>query len=165
MSALRGFAATTNTKAPLLCGALLGLGLLSGCTSNLQGDTYSRNEARSVQQLRIAVVEDVRMVVIEGSKSGVGGLAGAAIGGIAGSSVGGGKGSTIAAIAGAVGGGVLGGKAEEAATRVQGVEIVVRYQDSNNLAAVVQQYDPKEDFQPGDVVRVMTVNGTSRVAQ
>lgn len=165
MRVLRRFSATKGIGIALLAGALLGLGLLGGCTSSLQGNSYSRDEARSVQQVRIGVVEDVRMVVIEGSKSGIGGLAGAAIGGIAGSSVGGGKGSKIAAIAGAVGGGVLGGKAEEAATRVQGVEIVVRYQDTNNLAAVVQQYDPKEDFQPGDVVRVMTVNGTTRVAQ
>ena len=165
MSLFHRVSISKSFKAPLLCGVLLGLGVLSGCTSNLQGNTYSRSEARSVQQVRIAVVEDVRMVVIEGSKSPVGGLAGAAIGGIAGSTIGGGKGSKIAAIAGAVGGGVLGAKAEEAATRVQGIEIVVRYQDTNNLAAVVQQYDPKEDIQPGDVVRVMTVNGKTRVAQ
>ena len=76
-----------------------------------------------------------------------------------------GRGSQIAAIAGAVGGGVLGANAEAAATRTQGVEVVVRIQDTNNLIAVVQQFDPKEDFQPGDVVRVMTVNGTTRITQ
>ncbi len=138
---------------------------ISGCMQNLQGSSYSRDEARSVQTVRFATVEDVRMVVIEGTKSGVGGAAGSVVGGMAGSNVGGGSGRTVGAIAGAIAGGMLGGKAEEAATRTQGIEIVVRYQDNNQIVAIVQAHDPKEEFEPGDVVRVMTVRGTTRVAQ
>ena len=138
---------------------------ISGCMQNLQGSSYSRDEARSVQTVRFATVEDVRMVVIEGTKSGVGGAAGSVVGGMAGSNVGGGSGRTVGAIAGAIAGGMLGGKAEEAATRTQGIEIVVRYQDNNQIVAIVQAHDPKEEFEPGDGVRVMTVRGTTRVAQ
>ncbi len=139
--------------------------LIQGCAGSLQGDTYSREEARKVQRVRYAIVEDVRMVVIEGTDSKVGTLGGAAIGGIAGSTVGGGKGKDIATIAGAIAGGVLGSKAEEAATRKQGVELVVRLEDSDQIIAVVQEYDEKEHFEKGDRVRLMTVSGKTRVAQ
>jgi outer membrane lipoprotein SlyB len=139
--------------------------LVVGCTSSLQGDTYSKEDARKVQRVRYAVVEDMRMVVIEGNQSAVGSIGGAAIGGIAGSSVGGGKGSDIAAIAGAIAGGVLGSKAEEAATRKQGIELVIRLEDTDQIIAVVQEHNPEEIFEKGDRVRLMTVNGKTRVAQ
>lgn len=138
---------------------------LAGCVTGLQGDTYTQDDVRRVQTIRYATVEDVRMVVIEGKQSGVGTVAGGLIGGIAGSSIGGGKGSDIAAVAGAVVGGLLGNRAEEAASRKQGIEIILRMEDSNKVVAVVQEYDPTEVFQPGDRVRMMTVNGQTRVAQ
>lgn len=138
---------------------------LSGCVSGLQGDTYTQKDARKVQTVRYATIEDVRMVVLEGNQSGVGGGAGALMGGLAGSSVGGGTGSNIAAVAGALAGGVLGNRAEEASSRKQGVELVVRLENSSQIIAVVQEYDEKETFHPGDTVRLMTINGVTRVAQ
>lgn len=150
-------------KPVLLVATLAFLSLvLSGCTSNLTGDSYSRDEARTVQNVRMGTIEYLRPVKIEGTKSPVGSIAGAAVGGIGGSSVGGGKGSYVMAVIGAVAGGLLGAAAEEGLTRTQGVEITVR-EDDGSLRAYVQEVEPNQVFQVGQRVRILTVNGTSRV--
>jgi outer membrane lipoprotein SlyB len=103
-------------------------------------------------------------VAIEGTKTGIGAATGAAVGGIGGSTIGGGKGSTAAAVLGAVAGGVAGGMVEEGATKKQGVEITVRL-DSGQIIAIVQQVSPNINFNVGDRVRVLTLNGETRVVQ
>lgn len=97
--------------------------LLGGCASSLTGDSYSRDEARRVQTVRMGTIESLRPVKIEGTKTPIGGGAGAIVGGVAGSAVGGGRGSIVAAVIGAVAGGLAGSAAEEGLTRTQGVEI------------------------------------------
>jgi len=77
--------------------------------------------------------------------------------------MGGGKGSYVLAGIGALAGGLIGAAAEEGLTRTQGVEITVR-EDDGTLRAYVQQVEPNEVFRVGERVRIMTVNGTSRVA-
>jgi len=141
----------------LLCAAALG-----GCAPSLSGDVYSRDQARTSQSVRMGVVESVRQVQIEGTRSGVGPTAGAVIGGIAGSTVGGGRGSQVGAVVGAVAGGVVGQGAEQAATRQQGLEIVVRL-DNGQTIAVVQAADVV--YQPGERVRVLSGSGTTRVTR
>jgi outer membrane lipoprotein SlyB len=150
-----------TTAISALFGALV---LVTGCQSTLTGESYSRSEARKVQQVQYGVVEYLRPVVIEGTKTPVGAGAGAAIGGIGGSSVGSGKGAAVAAVVGAVAGGVAGAAVEEQATKRQGVEITVRL-DNKQIIAVVQEVSPAVSFQVGDRVRVLTVNGTTRIAQ
>jgi len=136
---------------------------MSGCASNLSGDSYSRDEARMPQQVQYATVQQVRLVKIEGTKTPIGAGAGAVIGGVAGSTAGGGRGSSIAAAAGAVAGGLLGAAAEEGITREQGVEVTVRY-DNGQSVAIVQAVSKDETFNVGDKVRVLTVNGNTRVS-
>lgn len=133
--------------------------LLGGCTSNLTGDSYSRDEARRVQQVRMGTIESLRPVKIEGTKTPIGGGAGAIVGGVAGSAVGGGRGSIVAAVIGAVAGGLAGSAAEEGLTRTQGVEITVR-EDDGSMRAYVQQVQQNEIFRVGERVRIMTVDGT-----
>lgn len=145
----------------LLAGLLF---MLGGCMSTLTGDSYSRDDARRPQTVQFGMVEYVRPVVIEGTKTGIGAATGAAVGGIGGSTIGGGKGSAVAAVLGAVAGGVAGGMAEEGATKKQGVEITVRL-DSGQIVAIVQQVNPAATFNVGDRVRVLTLNGETRVAQ
>lgn len=135
---------------------------LGGCASSLTGDTYSRDEARKVQTVRMGTIEMLRPVKIEGTKTPIGAGAGAVIGGVAGSGVGGGRGSAVAAVIGAVAGGLLGAATEEGLTRTQGVEITVR-EDDGNLRAYVQEVDPAQQFRVGDCVRIASVNGASRV--
>ncbi len=136
---------------------------LGGCASSLTGDTYSRGEARTVQTVRMGSIVTLRPVRIEGTKTAIGAGAGSIAGGVAGSSVGGGRGSAVAAVAGAVAGGLLGAAAEEGLTRTQGVEITVR-EDDGSMRAYVQEVQPNEIFRVGERVRILTVNGTSRVA-
>ncbi len=136
---------------------------MSGCASNLSGDSYSRDEARMPQQVQYATVEQVRPVKIEGTKTPIGAGAGAVIGGVAGSTAGGGRGSAVAAAVGAVAGGLLGAAAEEGITREQGVELTVRY-DNGQTVAIVQAASKDETFRVGDKVRVLTVNGNTRVS-
>jgi outer membrane lipoprotein SlyB len=138
-------------------------GVLAGCASNLSGDTYSRAEARTVQTVRMGTIESLRPVQIEGTKTPIGSGAGAVVGGIAGSSVGGGRGSAVAAVIGAVAGGMLGAATEEGITRTQGVEITVR-EDDGSMRAYVQAVAPNQVFRVGQRVRILTVNGTSRVS-
>ena len=137
---------------------------LSGCASDLSGDTYSRSEARRAQQVEYGEIITLRPVQIEGTKSPVGAGAGAVVGGIGGSTLGGGKGSSIMAVIGAVAGGMAGAAVEEGVTRSQGVEITVKL-DSGRTVAIVQGLSPHEKFVVGDQVHVLTSHGTSRVAQ
>ena len=140
---------------------LLGIAIaIGGCASSKSGDTYSRDEARRVQHVQMGTVEGSRPVRIEGTKSGIGTGAGAVVGGIAGSSTGEGKGSAIGSVLGAVAGGVVGAAAEEGFTREDGVEITIRL-ESGRLISVVQA--GKEQFQPGDRVRILEGGGETRV--
>lgn len=137
---------------------------LSGCASSLKGDTYSRDDARQVQNVQYGTVDSLRMVVIEGTKTPIGTAAGAVVGGVAGSTVGGGRGAIIAGVLGAVAGGLVGSAAEEGITKEQGVELVIRKSNGDTIS-VVQQYEPNNPFQVGDRVRLMTLNGEVRVTR
>ena len=135
---------------------------LAGCQSSLTGDSYSRDEARAVQMVRLGTIESLRPVKIEGTKTPIGAGTGAVLGGVAGSTVGGGRGSAVAAVIGAVAGGLLGAATEEGLTRTQGVEITVR-EDDGSLRAYVQEVQENQIFRVGERVRISTVNGVSRV--
>lgn len=149
----------------ILTSCLLGLTLaVGGCASSLTGDTYSRSEARAPQTVRLGTVESVRLVQIEGTKTNIGTGAGAVVGGVAGSSIGGGRGSIITGVLGAVAGGMAGAAAEEGLTRNQGIEITVR-EDGGQTRAFVQEVDPNVSFAAGERVRILTVNGVSRVSK
>jgi outer membrane lipoprotein SlyB len=134
--------------------------LVAGCAQGLGGGSYTREEARREQNVRMGTVESVRPVQIEGTRSGVGPAAGAVIGGIAGSGVGQGRGSSVAAVLGGVAGGVAGQAIEQGATRRAGVEITVKL-DNGELKAIVQEAD--ETFRAGERVRILSDGRTSRV--
>lgn len=151
-----------NRPTLLLTALFASAALLSGCASNLSGSSYSRADARAVQSVRMGTIESLRPVQIEGTKTPIGILAGAAVGGIAGNSIGGGRGKAITTILGGVAGGAAGSAVEEGITRTQGVEIVVR-EDDGGTRAYVQAVDANQQFRIGDRVRIMSVNGASRV--
>ncbi|MCH1449981.1 MAG: glycine zipper 2TM domain-containing protein [Litoricolaceae bacterium] len=142
--------------------SLLTLGL-TGCVSGLQGSTYSRSEARQVQEVEFGTVLSTNPVVIEGKQSGAGQLPGAIIGGVAGSSVGEGKGQQIFTILGAVGGAVVGSMIEEQATRSQGLELTIKM-DSGKTLSIVQEVDNVNVFLEGQRVRVLTQGALARVS-
>lgn len=141
--------------------AILMTAMLGACASSNSGSVYKRGEARTVQTVKMGVVESVRQVKLEGTKSPVGTGAGAVVGGVAGNSIGGGRGRAITTVLGALVGGLAGSAAEEGFTRKDGVEITVKL-DSGNMIAVVQEAD--EQFNPGERVRVLEANGVTRVS-
>ncbi|MEI6321027.1 MAG: glycine zipper 2TM domain-containing protein [Pseudomonadota bacterium] len=136
--------------------------VLSACAPGQGANTYSRNQARTEQSVRMGTVEGVRTVRLEGTRTPIGTLAGGVVGGVAGSAVGGGRGSTIATVIGAVAGGLAGSAIEEGATRKDGLEITVRL-DNGNMIAITQEAD--EQFKPGERVRVLSGGGVSRVTR
>ena len=145
----------------LKIGALLLISLIvAGCATSKSGDVYTRDQARREMLVRSGVVESIREVTMEGTKSGVGGLAGAAVGGGAGSQIGGGNGQIVGAIFGALLGGLAGSAIEESATKKNAQEITVRL-DNGQLIAVVQEAG--EYFNPGERVRVLSGDGSTRV--
>ncbi|MFZ9194933.1 MAG: glycine zipper 2TM domain-containing protein [Burkholderiales bacterium] len=143
-----------------IAATMLAAAVVAGCAENLGGGSYTRDEIRREQNVRMGVVESVRPVQIEGTRTIVGPAAGAVVGGIAGSSVGGGRGSDIAAVLGAVAGGIAGQAIEQGATRRNGVEITIKL-DSGALVAIVQEAD--EAFKAGERVRILSDGRTSRV--
>ena len=140
---------------------LLIAALVAGCASGMSGGAYSRDQARQVQDVRMATVESVRSVQIEGTKSSIGTAAGAVVGGLGGSNIGAGKGSAVGAVLGAVAGGVVGAAVEEGATRQNGLEITVKF-DDGRMVAITQAADEK--FQAGERVRVLSGGGVTRVS-
>ena len=142
----------------VLAAAVVALG---GCASGTGGKDYSREQARTVQEVQMGVVESVRQVNIEGTKTPIGAGAGAVVGGVAGSTVGSGRGSVVGAALGAVLGGLGGAAAEEGITRQKGVEITVRL-DSGRIIAITQAAD--EVFNAGERVRVLSGGSTTRVS-
>jgi outer membrane lipoprotein SlyB len=112
------------------------------------------------QSVRFGVVESVREVNIAPGNTGVGAASGAALGGIAGSTVGGGSGQVAGAIGGMLLGGLIGHNVEASANKRMGIEVTVLL-DAGQYLAVVQEAD--EPFRPGDRVRVLSGNGTTRV--
>ncbi len=137
---------------------------LAGCASSLSGETYSRSEARKVQQVEYGVIEQLRPVNIEGTKTPVGSGAGALAGGFAGSSIGSGTTSRVMAVIGAVAGGMAGAAIEEGVTRTHGVEITVKMNNGRTIA-IVQALSPNERFAIGDRVRVIRSGQNARVAR
>lgn len=136
--------------------------VITGCASSKGGDVYTREEARQVQTVQMGVVEGSRPVKIEGTKSMIGTGAGAVAGGVAGSTVGKGKDAQIGAVIGAVIGGIAGSAVEEGVTREDAMEITIKL-DSGRMISVVQ--GGKEEFKPGDRVRVLQGSGETRVAR
>ena len=137
--------------------------VLTGCAApGLGGGSYSRDQARREQTVRMGHVESVREVKLEGTRTGIGPGAGAVAGGIAGSSIGHGRGSALAAVAGAVVGGIAGQAAEQGFTAKRGVEVTVKL-DNGTMVAIMQEAD--ETFRPGDRVRILSDGATSRVTR
>ena len=148
-------------KAALAAAALATV--VTGCAApGLGGGSYSREQARREQTVRMGYIESVREVKLEGTRTGVGAGAGTIAGGVAGSSIGHGRGAALGAIAGAVVGGIAGKAAEQGVTGKRGVEVTVKL-DSGQMVAIMQEAD--ETFRPGDRVRILSDGATSRVTR
>jgi outer membrane lipoprotein SlyB len=148
-------------KGRSILGVVLIATLLGGC-AGLGSSSYTREQARREQTVRMGYVESVREVKLEGTNTPVGPIAGAVVGGVGGSAIGQGRGSAVAAVLGAVAGGVAGHVAEQGLTAKRGVEVTVKL-DNGRMVAITQEAD--ETFRPGDRVRILSDGATSRVTR
>ena len=148
----------------LLCIAILPLFIGSCAQESLTGDTYSRGEAGQAQTVNRGTITAIRNVRLEGSAEGRAGgtVLGAVAGGLLGNQVGGGSGRRAATVAGAAGGGIAGSHVGQAATARQGLEIEVDL-DSGGSVSIVQQVNPRAQFEVGDRVRVLDSGSRARV--
>ncbi|MFP4602490.1 MAG: glycine zipper 2TM domain-containing protein [Halochromatium sp.] len=154
---------STYFPAALWLAALTMVTLLSGCAASMSASDYSREQARSAQNVQSGIVQSVREVRIEGTKSGIGTLAGGAIGGVLGNQIGAGTGRTLATIGAGLAGAAAGSAVEEGTTRQRGLEVTVRL-DNGRTVAVTQAADVS--LVPGDRVRVLTDRyGTARIVR
>jgi outer membrane lipoprotein SlyB len=134
--------------------------LAGGCAYTADSATYRGYDIGSEQLVRFGVVESVREVRLAAHPTGVGGASGAMIGSIAGSHVGGGSGQAVGAILGAVLGGVIGQQVENDVNQRPGLEVTVLLDSGRHIAVVQGQEEP---FRPGDRVRVLSGQGSTRV--
>jgi outer membrane lipoprotein SlyB len=112
--------------------------------------------------VQAATVTNVRDVTINSaSGSGIGTIVGSVLGALVGSNIGGGTGSTVAGIGGSVAGGVAGHQLERSAGTKTVTELTVRLDNGEIRTYTIE---PGESFRIGDQVRVITSNGTIRVA-
>lgn len=153
-------------KRLLLPIAALSILTLAGCanTSGYSGDVYRGSQAQTGQSVTYGTIVAVRPVQIQ-AESRAGGLlgtgGGAVIGGLLGNQVGGGSGRQLATVAGALGGAVAGSATEEAANRVNALEMEIRRDDGTDVV-VVQRAD--RQFQAGQRVRLIGSGASMSVA-
>ena len=143
-------------KINLLLLAIMSLFLVGCGSQTMTGDSYSGNQARKAQTLKMGQIESVKGVEIKSQSGGVGALAA--------SNIGGGKMSLVSAIVGAVAGGIIGDKIEKNVNTLNGQEITIRL-SNDTLIVVTQEIDKNVGpLRAGDKVRVLTSsNGTTRV--
>ena len=140
--------------------------LLVACVPSQQaGTSYSRDETRTVQNVKLGTIVDATPVMIEGTKTGIGGVLGGVVGGLAGSTVDDGTTGEIAAVIVGAAGAVFGAKAESAITKAQGMEYTIKL-DDGEVISVVQALDPNaEPIGAGDAVKLLSQGGTFRVTK
>ena len=142
--------------------AFVAIVTLSGCASNMGGNTYSQAQVRGMQKVVLGVVDSIRPVTIE-AVSKVGASAGVGAGALAGSNIGSGRGALFGILAGAVIGGIVGHVADKAVNSKDGLEITVKL-DDGDLVAVTQSIEGSDAIASGDRVRVVVDQiGVSRV--
>ena len=135
---------------------------LAACATS-SPDVVSRNDTQRISTVIDAVVLNTRPVTVDGSQSGIGAATGGAIGGMAGSSIGGSRESLVVGVIGAVIGGVIGNATERAATREEGVEILVQLRNGDRRSVV--QARAAETFSAGDPVILVNTGGRVRVTK
>ena len=135
---------------------------LAACATS-SPDVVQRHEAQRMSQVQDATVLSVRPVTIDGSQSGTGALTGGVLGGVAGSTRSSGREQVAIGVIGAVAGAVIGNTVERAATKEDGVEILVQLRNGERRSIV--QGKGNETLAAGDAVILVTSGGKTRVTR
>lgn len=142
----------------LLC-ILISLG---GCAMrSSSGSSYPRYDTRTAYDVEYGEVVAIRLVEIEGDVSYIGVWSGAVVGRAAGRSLDDGNTGRVAGALGSVAGAVAGEAIERKIKTEDGLEITVRL-DNGDMIAAAQELDVL--FAPGDRVRVLLGSrGSTRI--
>jgi outer membrane lipoprotein SlyB len=111
--------------------------------------------------VQTAQITDIRDVTLGGDQSsGIGSVAGAVLGGLAGGKVGSGTGRTITSIGGAIAGGVAGHRIESAMATRTVTELTIRFENGD-----VRTYnvEPGAAFRIGETVKITTNRGVTKI--
>lgn len=145
---------TRAATGPLIAAMLV---TLAACATPQTANHYGRAETRMLQQVQLGELLEVREVTLDNPPSGQGASAGAVLGGVSGAQ----RGHATQAAIGGVLGSLLGQGIEDAAGRRKGLELLVKL-DDGSLVAVTQEADGRQ-YEPGQRVRVLLLNGMARV--
>jgi outer membrane lipoprotein SlyB len=150
-------------KTILLLLAMMTL-LLVGCTSSRSSKIYTEGEALQAEDVQEGVVESVEPATIRKDGTLVGTTSGTILGGIGASTVGSGIGKELAAVGGAIIGGLLGHYIEQGITDREALKIVIKLNNGEKIV-IVQEADVL--FEPGEKVNVFSsrVGNTTRVSK
>jgi outer membrane lipoprotein SlyB len=154
---------TRSITTVLAMASAIAAALTLGACATSSPDVVNRYDTQRMSTVIDAVVLNTRPVTVDGSQSGLGAATGGAIGGIAGSSVGGSRDAMVVGVIGAVIGGVIGNATERAATREEGLEILVQLRNGDRRSVV--QARAAETFAAGDPVILITTGGRVRVTK
>ncbi len=138
--------------------------LLGACTTTNSGKVYSDKDALQVEDVEEGIVESVELAMIRKDGTIVGTAGGTVLGAIAASTIGGGKGKQLAAVGGAVIGGLLGHYFEQGITDKNALKIVIKL-DSGEKVVIIQEDDVL--FEKNERVNVFSSrnNNTKRVSK
>lgn len=129
---------------------------IGGCATQLP---VSSTQGTTLVQT--AQITDIRDVTLGGDQSsGIGSVAGAVLGGLAGGKVGSGTGRTITSIGGAIAGGVAGHRIESAMATRTVTELTIRFENGD-----VRTYnvEPGAAFRIGETVKITTNRGVTKI--
>lgn len=132
---------------------------------DLSGSGYSGSQARSNGQVFAATVIHVRTVNLDKSdvtSNVVAPALGGLLGGLLGNQFGGGNGQVAATVVGSVVGAGLGSSYAQSGNKVQGQEIIIKSDSSNEMTTVTQEVD-EYPVVAGQSVFLLVSNGVRRV--
>ena len=129
------------------------------------GASYSRDEARMVQDVQLGIIVDARAVTIEGTQTGMGSIVGGVVGSIAGSGIDDGRTAEVAAVLVGTAGAVLGAKAESALTKTQGMEYTIQLDGGEVISTVQAIEQVNAVLLAGDRVKILSTGSNVRVSK
>jgi len=133
------------------------LGLTLMATTGCAPRGYAQSSVNQAMRVEPGVITSIKQVAINnnGVGNGLGAVLGTATGAVLGDKVGGGTGRYIATAVGAVAGGVVGGMVGDQMDSRYGVEVVVKLNNGQSVAAVLPQNESLSVLGAGQAVNVL----------
>ncbi len=126
-------------------------------------NTYKENQIGSTQEAVEGVVTNIEKVSIQTNSASTGTAIGAVAGGLGGAILGGGNAKYATSAGGVIIGGLVGNQLDKAISEKNGLRITVRLDSSKRSVSIVQVYDKSRPISIGQRVQVLMGSTGSRV--